>query len=182
MKLDAETVLRALAEVLREKFRVACERRKTFPWLRHRGTPLVAAAYFPPPLHCLAEFDPAERLNRDRGRTLERYPVDVPLGFDFVLYRQWCAASAAKADARSRRQAEHDVQLDLLPPRHGLNPTLRLAEPEIRQKIVGRVTGDKLRAALESLLEKRLSLHPGTTFLKLLEHPSGKPFVPRIGP
>lgn len=181
MKLDADTVVQVLADVLEKKFRAQCERRKSFPWLKCDGKRLIATACFGPPLNCLFEFDPATRFNRDRGQTLETYPHDAPLGFNFPLYKRLCTTSRVRSNDLTRRRASQDAALDLLPPKHGLNPTLRLAEPEIRGKIVGRLTEEKLQAALESLLEKRFSVHAGTTFLQLLEHPSGKPFLPRIG-
>jgi hypothetical protein len=181
VKLEAQTVTGILADLLRETFRVRCERDKTFPWLRCKGRLIVATAYFGPPLHCLFQFDSAVHFNRDRLRTLDGYPDAAPLGFDFARYQNLCQASRRRSSAQTRRRASEDALLDLLPPKHGLNPTLRLAEAEIREKVVGRLTAARSRAALETLLEKRFSVHAGTTFLQLLEHPSGKPFVPRFG-
>jgi len=181
MKLDAETVIDELAALFHEKFHSDCERHRTFPWLKNQGKLLVAVAYFSPPLNCLFMFDESRRLNRDRGRTLAGYSHDAPLGFNFSLYEKLCAANRSGSTLRSRMWAEEDVALDLLPPKHGLNPTLRLAEAELRDKLNGKFTKEKLRNALVSLLEKRFNMHAGTTFLQLLEHPSGKPFTPRTG-
>lgn len=176
---SAAQVLDVLEELLCGKYRARCERNKRFVWLQCAGKQIVAAAYFGPPLHCLFAFDPDERCNRDRGRTLAKYPANAPLGFSFPLYQELCASSRRKSTPQTRRLAREDAALDLLPPKHGLNPTLRLAETEVREGIHGPVTDRKLRVALNDLLEKKLSLHVGTTFQQLLDHPSGKPFVPQ---
>src|SRR5689334_4356233 len=102
MKLDADTVIEALTGCFHARFRATCERRRTFRWLKLKGKPLIAAAYFGRPLNCLFEFDTSNRLNGDRGRTLEEYPQDVPLGFDFALYQKLCAANRMKSTARTR--------------------------------------------------------------------------------
>jgi hypothetical protein len=180
-KLDSRTVVDALARLLEEKYRVRCERQKRFPWLRLGRKAIVAEAYFGPPLHCLFVFDSAEHLTPDRGRTIAAYPSDTPLSFHFRLHQELCAESRMRSTPRTRERAAQDAQLDLVPPKHGLNPTLRLAEAEIADRINGEVTERKLRVALEALLERTLSLHIGTTFQQLLDHPSGKPFVPRVG-
>lgn len=181
MKLTTDTIVAALERLFQEHFRARCERRKTFPWLAHEGKLIVVTAYFGAPVNCLFEFDDARRLNGDRVRKLDNYPPDAPLGFDFALYRELCAADRAKSTAATKRQAAIDACVDLLPPRHGLNPTLRLAAAEIRERLAGPVNDRKLRETLAALLDKRLSVHAGTTFLQLLEHPSGKPFLPRLG-
>lgn len=178
-KLDSRTVVDALAQLLEQKYRVTCEREKRFPWLRLGRRGIVADAFFGSPLNCLFVFDPPDHLTADRGRTLSEHPHDTPLNFDFRLHLEMCAESRARSSVRTRRRAAADARLDLLPPRHGLNPTLRLAEAEIADKIHGAINERKLRAALEELLERKLSLHIGTTFQQLLDHPSGKPFVPR---
>ena len=170
-----------MAEVLRAKFGAECHRRKGFSWLTIDGKPIFAAAYFGPPLHCLFEFDPPNRFHSARLHTLEQYPSDAPLGFDFRLYRALCEANRTKPEARSRRQAAEDAAIDLLPPIHDMNPTLRLAETEVRERIIGKLTEAQLRGALQELLEERVGFHAGTTFLQLMEHPSGKPFITRLG-
>lgn len=181
MKLTTDTIVAALERLFQEHFRARCERRKTVPWLVHEGKPIVVAAYFGAPVNCIFEFDDARRLNGDRLREMENYPPDAPLGFDFALYRELCAASRTRRSAATKRQAAIDARVDLLPPKHGLNPTLRLAAAEIEERFTGRMNERKLREVIASLLDKRLSVHAGTTFLQLIEHPSGKPFTPRLG-
>jgi len=180
-RLDRDRVVSTLAALFRDKYRAECEREKTFPWLKADAKPVIVDAYFAAPLNCLFVFDGAGRFTRDRAKTLASYPADVPLGFDFRLYRELCAADRARSTPQTCRQAEIDRALDLLPPKHGLNPTLRIAAAELEERIAGEPTERKLRKALDELMEKRLSVHAGTTFQQLLEHPSGKPFVPRVG-
>lgn len=181
MKVKAEEVLCVLQEILWQKFHAKCERDKTFPWLKVGGTRISASVYFGAPVNCLFQFDSPADFTRDRGHALESYPKDVPLGFNVPLYKELCGADRRRSTRRTQQRAEHDAALDLLPSKHGLNPTLRFTEAEIREKIAGAITEKKLRVALEALLEKRLSVHGGTTFLQMLDHPSGKPFTPRMG-
>lgn len=180
MKLDAQLVIETAAALFAEKFGAACERGKTFPWLQWEGKPIAAACWFGPPVNCLFEFDSADRFSRERLRELDSYPPDAPLGFDVPLYRRLCAASRRKSGTAARQQARRDTALDLLPPRHGLNPTLRIAEAELRARLRGRLTRPQVQIAVRELLAQRFDLRAGTTFLNLLEHPSGKPFVPRL--
>ena len=175
MKLASETVIREAADLLQTKFQVQCERQKLFPWLKFEGKPITPAIYFGPPVNCFFAFDSADHFNAARLETLDRYPADVPLGFDFQLYRELCRRNPAAIDGRMRRQANQDSVLDLLPPKRQMNPTLRLAEAEMRDRISGPLTASKLRGVIGDLLEDRVGFHAGTTFLQLLEHPSGKP-------
>jgi hypothetical protein len=180
-QLETDLVIGVLADIFQQKFRAKCEPRKTFPWLEVDGKPVIASAYFGPPLHCLFELDKPNRFTCERGHSLKNYPHDVPLGFDFRLYVELCDSARHKTNSATRRRAEEDAALDLLPPKHRLNPTLRLGEVEILEKMDSRPNEKNLRAVLESLLEKRLNVHGGTTFLQLLDHPSGKPSLPHMG-
>ena len=72
-------------------------------------------------------------------------------------------ADQAPGDAQLARQ---DVAIDLLPAKHGLNPTVRIREDEITEP---------LNECIAALLAKRFAYHAGTTFHLMLENAGAKP-------
>lgn len=144
---------------------------------------LIPDAYFPEPYHFIFEFDELQHFTRYRERTLRFYPADVPLAYELETYRRFCrqhhAAALAKGPARFRRttsdfpyengraaqRAFFDTFRDWLPPMHGLNPTVRLAEFEVKPILNGELTTDAAKDYMEQLLRKkprRISLHLST--------------------
>ena len=65
--------------------------------------------------------------------------------------------------------AQADLLADLLPPKHGLNPTVRIRADEIEE-----LTGP-LPDRIESLLSKRFAYHAGTTFHLMVDNAGAKP-------
>ena len=135
---------------------------------------LTPDAYFPEPYHFIFEFDELQHFTRFRERTFAFYPGDTPLAYSVEKYQRFCqqyhVAALAKGPARFRRRtadfpyvngraaqrAFFDTFRDWLPPRHGLNPTLRLSEFEVEPILKGDLTGNAAKAYMEQLLQKRL--------------------------
>jgi hypothetical protein len=147
-----QTVLDAVASLMRRRFGVTGERDKTF------GA-IVADLYLPEPLHCLVQFDDAAHCTRERARTLASYPPDVPLNFDVRRYK---TDQTPGSDAL----AEQDRLTDLIP---GLNPTVRIRQDEV-EELPGTV-----EERVEVILSRRFAYHAGTTFHLMLEHAGAKP-------
>ena len=135
---------------------------------------LIPDAYFPEPYHFIFEFDELQHFTEYRERTFRFYPEDVPLAYAPQKYKQFCQqhhiAALAKGPERFRRptadfpyangraaqRAFFDTFRDWLPPLHGLNPTVRLAEFEVVPILNGELTKDQEKAYMEHLLRERL--------------------------
>jgi len=159
VKITKDAVLDAVASLMRRRFDVDAERNRKFVW---GETTVVADLYLPPPLHCVVQFDDATHCTRERARTFGDYPADAPLNFDVRRY----LADQVSGDGGL---AEADMLADLLPPKHGLNPTVRIRADEIGE------LSNSLPERIESLLSKRFAYHAGTTFHLMVENAGAKP-------
>ncbi|HVM63189.1 MAG TPA: hypothetical protein VMV72_20180 [Verrucomicrobiae bacterium] len=180
MKIAKDAVLDAVASLMRRRFGLEPERNKQFvlecadlsALLRNgkagtssrtpKQVTVAADLYFPAPLHCIVQFDDATHCTRERAETFANYPADTPLNFDVRRYH----ADQAAGDAAL---AQADMLADLLPAKHGLNPTVRIRHDEIDE-----LTGP-LAERIESLLSKRFAFHAGTTFHLMIENAGAKP-------
>ena len=135
---------------------------------------LTPDAYFPEPYHFIFEFDELQHFTRFREQTLRFYPEDIPLAYAPEKYLKFChqyhAAALAKGPERFRRRtadfpyvngraaqrAFFDTFRDWLPPQHGLNPTVRLAEFEVTPILNGELTGDAAKTYIKRLISERL--------------------------
>jgi hypothetical protein len=138
---------------------------------------LIPDAYFPEPYHFIFEFDELQHFTEYRERTFPFYPADIETGYAPETYRQFCqqyhTAALAKGPSRFRRRtadfpytngraaqrAFFDTFRDWLPPLHGLNPTLRLAEFEVVPILNGELTDTAAKAYMQRLLHQRLTKH-----------------------
>ncbi|MBI1923980.1 hypothetical protein HYR99_06995, partial [Candidatus Poribacteria bacterium] len=59
-------------------------------------------------------------------------------------------------NGRAAQRAFFDTFRDVLPPLHGLRPTLRLAEFEVAEILNGTLTGQAAKELVSSLLTQRL--------------------------
>ena len=159
MKITKDSVLDAVASLMRQRFNVEAERNKQFVW---GDAKIVADLYLPTPLHCIVQFDDAPHCTRERAATFANYPEDTPLNFDVRRYQ----ADQTSGDATI---AQTDVLADQLPPNHGLNPAVRIRADEIEE-----LTGP-LAERIESLLSKRFAYHAGTTFHLMVDNAGAKP-------
>jgi len=159
VKITKDAVLDAVASLMRRRFNVEGERDKHFAW---DDATVTADLYFPTPLHCIVQFDDASHCTRERAETFTNYPADTPLNFDV---RRYCADQTSGDSGL----AAADMLADLLPTRHGLNPTVRVRFDEIDE-----LTGP-LPNRVESLLSKRFAFHAGTTFHLMIENAGAKP-------
>ncbi|MDE0322744.1 MAG: hypothetical protein OXN27_02380 [Candidatus Poribacteria bacterium] len=135
---------------------------------------LTPDAYFPEPYHFIFEFDELQHFTQYREQTFRFYSENIRLGYEPQKYRQFCqqhhTAALAKGPDRFRRRtadfpypngraaqrAFFDTFRDWLPPLHGLNPTVRLAEFEVKPILNGQLTGDAAKTYMERLLYERL--------------------------
>jgi hypothetical protein len=135
---------------------------------------LIPDAYFPEPYHFIFEFDELQHFTQFRERTFQFYPADIETAYAPQKYHQFCQqhhiAALAKGPARFRRRtadfpyingraaqrAFFDTFRDWLPPLHGLNPTLRLAEFEVTPILNGDLTDTAAKTYMERLLHERL--------------------------
>ncbi|MDE0469414.1 MAG: hypothetical protein OYL97_20375 [Candidatus Poribacteria bacterium] len=136
---------------------------------------LTPDAYFPEPYHFIFEFDELQHFTQYREQTFRFYSENIRLGYEPQKYRQFCqqhhTAALAKGPDRFRRRtadfpytngraaqrAFFDTFRDWLPPLHGLNPTVRLAEFEVKPILNGQLTGDAAKTYMERLLYERLT-------------------------
>ena len=159
MKITKKAVLDAVASLMRRRFNVVAERDKQFVW---DDATILADLYLPAPLHCIVQFDDATHCTRERSMTFANYPSDAPLNFDVRRYH----ADQTSGDVAL---AQADVLADLLPPKHGLNPTVRIRADEIDE-----LTGP-ISDRIDSLLSKRFAFHAGTTFYLMVDNAGAKP-------
>ena len=135
---------------------------------------LTPDAYFPEPYHFIFEFDELQHFTQFRELTFRYYPENVPLAYAPEEYLRFCkqhhAAALAKGPDRFRRRtadfpyvngraaqrAFFDTFRDWLPPQHGLNPTVRLAEFEVTQILNGELTGNDAKTYMERLICNRI--------------------------
>ena len=144
---------------MRRRFNVDAEPNKPSSGATRR---LLADLYLPAPLHCIVQFDDATHCTRERAKTFANYPSDAPLNFDVRRYH----ADQTPGDAAI---AQADMLADLLPPKHGLNPTVRIRFDEIDE------LNGPLPDRIESLLSKRFAFHAGTTFHLMVDNAGAKP-------
>jgi hypothetical protein len=159
VKITKHAVLNAVASLMRRRFDVAAERNQQFIW---GDATVTAHLYLPAPLHCIVQFDDPSHCTRERAATFANYPSDTPLNFDVRRYH----ADQTPGDTAI---AQADELADLLPPTHGLNPTVRIRADELDE-----LTGP-LTERIESLLSKRFAYHAGTTFHLMVENAGAKP-------
>jgi hypothetical protein len=180
VKITKDAVLDAVASLMRRRFNVEAECGKQFVLEcadlsalfvdGKAGTSsrspnrvnVMADLYFPAPLHCIVQFDDASHCTRERAKTFANYPSDTPLNFDVRRY----LADQTSGDTAI---AQADVLADLLLPKHGLNPTVRIRADEIDE-----LTGP-LTDRIETLLSKRFAFHAGTTFHLMVDNAGAKP-------
>src|SRR5882672_3706320 len=141
MTASRNDILDAVAKLMHHSFDVTGERDKRFD-------DISVDLYLPAPLNCIVQFDDARHCTRERALTFASYPADAPLNFDVRRYR-------ADQTAGDEELARQDVAIDLLPAKHGLNPTVRIRYDEITEP---------LNDCIVSLLAKRFAYHAGTTF------------------
>lgn len=144
---------------MRRRFDVTAERDRKFEW--PEGAVLVDL-YLPAPLHCIVQFDDGAHCTCERATTFADYPLNAPLNFDVRRY----LTDQASGDATI---ASADVLADLLPPKHGLNPTVRIRADEIAE------LDGPLATRVEMLLSHRFALHAGTVFQNMLDTAGAKP-------
>lgn len=115
----------------------------------------------------ILEVDEKQHFNHFRVQTLIHYAGDIPVAFPTA---HWVAAGEAKnklegggfgnprpplfpaAGGRHQQRAFRDALADILPPQYGWQPTLRIADFEVK----GWVFGPSAEQAMRDLLAVRL--------------------------
>lgn len=123
------------------------------------------------PWNFIFELDEIQHFTSFRMQILKKYPQDLPLGFDIQNYIGLCQQYHETAlikgppgykkpkpefpflNGRAAQRAFFDMFKDILPPLHGLNPTFRVSEFEIKNKPEHEIKND-----LEIRLKKHLKL------------------------
>lgn len=136
---------------------------------------LTPDAYFPEPYNFIFEFDELQHFTKYRELTFKYYSEKIPLAYETNKYVSFCKeyheAALAKGPDRFRRRtadfpykngraaqrAFFDTFRDWLPPQHGLNPTLRLAEFEVKPILNGELTEDTAISYMKKLLCGRIT-------------------------
>ena len=136
---------------------------------------LTSDAYFPEPYNFIFEFDELQHFTKYRELTFKYYSEKIPLAYETNKYVSFCKeyheAALAKGPDRFRRRtadfpykngraaqrAFFDTFRDWLPPQHGLNPTLRLAEFEVKPILNGELTEDTAISYMKKLLCGRIT-------------------------
>ncbi len=136
---------------------------------------LTPDAYFPEPYNFIFEFDELQHFTKYRELTFKYYSEKIPLAYETDKYMSFCKeyheAALAKGPDRFRRRtsdfpykngraaqrAFFDTFRDWLPPRHGLNPTIRLAEFEVKPILNGELTEDAAISYMKKLLCGRIT-------------------------
>lgn len=155
MNITKDAVLNAVASLMRRRFDVVAEHNKQFG-------PVTADLHLPAPLNCIVQFDDEAHCTHERAGIIASYPPNTPLNFDVRRY-------LADQTPGDKALAQADALADLLPPKHGLNPTVRIRADEIAE-----LTGP-LETRVETLLSRRFAFHAGTTFQHMLANAGGKP-------
>ncbi len=85
--------------------------------------------YYLPKEKVIIEFDESQHFSAPRLIALNHYPSEWQVGFSVDRWIQLCRQINAKDDEppdRDERRAWYDTLRDLLPPFHGMGPTLRI--------------------------------------------------------
>jgi len=128
---------------------------------------LTCDAYFGDSFNFILEYDEHQHFSTARLKTLEMYPADLQVGFSVEEYKGYCQQFHFGADkyryskktkdfnfsgGRTAQRAYLDCFRDILPPLHGLKPTIRIAEFEVMN-----ITGDnpESRDNMRQLLDRK---------------------------
>ena len=135
---------------------------------------LIPDAFFSKPYNFIFEFDELQHFTQYRQLTFKYYPENIPLAYTPEKYVKFCIqhhiSALAKGPDRFRRRtadfpyvngraaqrAFFDTFRDWLPPMHGLNPTVRITEFEVKPILNGELTGDAAKNLMKRIIDKRL--------------------------
>ena len=91
--------------------------------------------YYLPSVDLILEFDESQHFTEPRQLSLKHYPREWDVGFSIAHWIQLCQQINAKDDTppdRDERRAWYDTLRDLLPPFHGMRPTVRIYADDFR--------------------------------------------------
>ncbi|PWK71488.1 hypothetical protein LX99_04512 [Mucilaginibacter oryzae] len=108
---------------------------------------LQSDAYFGGRYNFLFEFDEIQHFSSARLKSLNNYPPTLKVNYSIADWKNWCVTYSSKADTyrfnkttkdfdfkggRTCQRAYLDCFRDILPQHNGLNPTLRIADFEVK--------------------------------------------------
>ncbi len=135
---------------------------------------LTPDAYFNDPYQFIFEFDELQHFTTYRKDTFSYYPEDIIVGYSTEKYIKFCKEHFSKAlakgpdrfrrttadfqyiNGRAAQRAFFDTFRDWLPTKHGLNPTIRIAEFEVYPILNGELTGQAATDYMKRILFERL--------------------------
>jgi hypothetical protein len=135
-----------------------------------RERPLNCDASFGGSYNFIFEFDEIQHFSSFRLKTFDFYPQGLKLGYNLERYRDYCKKHMVEANSyrqakttddfpfaggRTAQRAYFDAVRDLLPPVHGLNPTLRIAEFEVARVVANDKAGQGI---IRDMLRDRLPM------------------------
>ena len=91
--------------------------------------------YYIPSGGLIVEFDESQHFTEARLVTLKHYPPEWNVGFSIAHWIELCQQINAQDDDppdRDERRAWYDTLRDLLPPFHGMQPTVRIYADDYR--------------------------------------------------
>lgn len=137
----------------------------------------------------IVEFDESQHFNRYRGLTLRKYPTNLKLAFDRMAWIQHSQDEPSQKSGgwatpkpplfnlvggRHLQRAFRDALADILPMDRGFEPTLRIADFEVKQWIDASDAPDRMSQLLKRRFRSDQSSrfdvdHTGSSFDSLLE-------------
>jgi hypothetical protein len=138
---------------------------ETMPPREHRRLDAVLRKRGRPPL--VLEVDEKQHFNRFREQTLRSYPASVKPAYPKRLWIERCQQKTRLEGGgfgkprpplfpgeggRHRQRAFRDALADILPPAHGWQPTLRVADFEVADWIYGDIAKRRMKALLAERL------------------------------
>lgn len=135
-----------------------------------RERPLNCDAYFGGTYNFIFEFDEVQHFSSFRLKTFQHYPEGLRLGYNLLRYKQYCMRFMVEANSyrqakttedfpfaggRTAQRAYFDAVKDVLPPLHGLNPTLRIAEFDVTEVLANDNVGQGI---IRAILRNRLPM------------------------
>jgi very-short-patch-repair endonuclease len=102
--------------------------------IRGRNNLPLAFDYYIPKLNVVIEFDERQHFTPLRAVSLRAYPYDAILGFDKLRWMQLSEQIRAGDNSplwRDEQRAFYDAIRDIMVPRIGLRPVIRIFEEDV---------------------------------------------------
>lgn len=121
--------------------------------IRGRNNLPLAFDYYIPKLKVVIEFDERQHFTPLRAASLCAYPNNVPLGFDKSRWIQLSEQIRAGDNSplwRDEQRAFYDAIRDIMAPRIGLRPVIRIFEEDVKWE-QSDASGEKIQEILQTI-------------------------------